>query len=168
MTIHDEHPFLDPVPDDVRRLRGRVGATVSLWTAGEGIERAGLTVSSYIVVAGETGRIVAALDPDADLTERLQQTGTGVVQLLGGGDRQLAEVFAGLMPAPGGAFRTAEFGDTPWGPRLERASTWAGVRLESVQEVGWSALVTVRIETLTVGDGEWLVHRHGRYSVASE
>ena len=32
VTIHAEHPFRDPEPDPVRRFRGRVGGTVSLWT----------------------------------------------------------------------------------------------------------------------------------------
>ena len=46
MTIHTEHPFDTPDEDrdQVRRLPGRVGGTVSLWTSGAGIERAGLTV----------------------------------------------------------------------------------------------------------------------------
>ena len=34
MTIHAEHPFPTPT-DPVRRFRGRVGGTVSLWTAGD-------------------------------------------------------------------------------------------------------------------------------------
>ena len=36
MTIHTSHPFADPEPDPLRRLRGRVGGAVSLWTAGRG------------------------------------------------------------------------------------------------------------------------------------
>ena len=74
MTIHSGHPF--PTPDDpVRRLRGRLGGTVSLWTAGDDAERAGLTVTSWLVAGGEPGRVLALLDPDADLTELLLETG---------------------------------------------------------------------------------------------
>jgi flavin reductase (DIM6/NTAB) family NADH-FMN oxidoreductase RutF len=167
MTIHDEHPFLEPHRDEVRRLRARVGATVSLWTSGRLADRtaAGLTVSSWLVIGGEPGRLVGALDPDSDLAELLQQDGRAVVQLLHWPDRDLAEMFAGTMPAPGGAFRAAPFTDTRHGPRLDRATTWAGVRLESVQPVGWSVLVTAAIEELVVGaaDEDWLVHRGGRY-----
>ena len=38
MTIHDGHPFATPESerDPVRRLRGRLGGAVSLWTAGVG------------------------------------------------------------------------------------------------------------------------------------
>ena len=36
VTIHTEHPFLDPDGDPVRRLRGRLGGAVTLWTSGDG------------------------------------------------------------------------------------------------------------------------------------
>ena len=79
-----------------------------------------------MVAAGEQGRVLALLDPDSDLLERLRETGRCVVQLLSWPDRQLAEAFAGTSPAPGGPFRQADFTDTAWGPRLGSATTWAG------------------------------------------
>lgn len=167
MTIHAEHPFRDPEPDPLRRFRGRVGGTVSLWTSGDGAERAGLTVTSFLVAAGEEGRILGLLDPDADLTERLLASGRGVVQLLAWEDRDLADMFAGTAPAPGGRFRQAEFEATSWGPRLVTASTWAGVRVESEQRVGWPTLVTTVVEHLEVADDdedEPLRHHRGRYA----
>lgn len=167
MTIHAEHPFRDPEPDPVRRFRGRVGGTVSLWTAGDEADRAGLTVTSFLVAGGEDARVIALLDPDADLTERLLATGRGVVQLLTWDDRDLAEMFAGTAPAPGGMFRQAEFTSTEWGPRLASVHTWAGVRVESHQDVGWSRLVTTIVVHLEVGDDdgvEPLRHHRGRYA----
>lgn len=163
MTIHSGHPF--PTPDDpVRRLRGRQAGTVSLWTAGDHVERAGLTVTSWMVAGGEPGRVLALLDPDADLTELLLETGRGVVQLLGWEDRGLADAFAGTAPAPGGPWRSAEWVDTDRGPRLGHASTWALVTVESDAEVGWSRLVTCTLDEAVVGDDEDpLVHRRGRY-----
>jgi flavin reductase (DIM6/NTAB) family NADH-FMN oxidoreductase RutF len=164
VTIHAEHPFRDPEPDPLRRFRGRMGGTVSLWTSGAEADRAGLTVTSFLVAAGEEGRILGLLDPDADLTARLVASGRAVVQLLTREHRDLADVFAGTAPAPGGMFRQAEFEATTWGPRLFTASTWAGVRLESEQAVGWSTLVTTVVEHLVVGDDEQpLQHRRGRY-----
>jgi flavin reductase (DIM6/NTAB) family NADH-FMN oxidoreductase RutF len=167
VTIHASHPFADAEPDPVRRLRGRVGGTVSLWTSGDEAAaggRAGLTVTSVLVAAGEQARVLGLLDPDAELTETLLATGSAVVALLGWEHRDLAEMFAGTAPAPGGMFRQAEFDQTAWGPRLVSAPTWAGVRLEESAEVGWSRLVTTVVEHLEVGaDDEPLRHRRGRY-----
>jgi flavin reductase (DIM6/NTAB) family NADH-FMN oxidoreductase RutF len=164
VTIHAGHPFLDPEPDPVRRLRGRLGGTVTLWTAGDDDGRAGLTVSSLMVAQGEPARVLALVDPDSDLAEVLARTGRGVVQLLSWEHRDLAEAFAGTAPAPGGAFRMAEFEPTAWGPRLVGADTWAGVTVESTSPVGWSSLVTCVLEEVSVGDDvPPLVHRRGRY-----
>ena len=163
MTIHSEHPFLDPASDPVRRLRGRLGGAVTLWTSGSR-RRAGLTVSSVMVAGGEPGRLLALLDPDSDLREVLGETGRGVVQLLEWGHRDLAEAFAGQLPAPGGAFRMGVWEQTDHGPRLTSAPSWAAVELESAETVGWSDLVVTRIVGVVLGeDGEPLVHRRGRY-----
>jgi flavin reductase (DIM6/NTAB) family NADH-FMN oxidoreductase RutF len=166
VTIHSEHPFLEPGRDAVRQLRGRLGGAVTLWTAGLGDgprDRAGLTVTSVLVANGEPPRVLALLDPDSALAETMAGTGLAVVTMLTWEDRPLADAFGGTAPAPGGAFRQAEFVPTPWGPRLAGAATWAGVRVESTTGVGWSHLVTCVVEELTVGDEEPLVHRRGRY-----
>jgi flavin reductase (DIM6/NTAB) family NADH-FMN oxidoreductase RutF len=164
VTIHQGHPFADPEPDPVRRFRGRVGGTVSLWTSGAEAARAGLTVTSFLVAAGEQARLLALLDPDAALTESLLATGSGVVHLLAWEHRDLAEMFAGTAPAPGGMFSHGEFEQTAWGPRLASAASWAGVRLEGEQEVGWSTLVTTVVESLEVGGGDDpLRHHRGRF-----
>jgi flavin reductase (DIM6/NTAB) family NADH-FMN oxidoreductase RutF len=164
VTIHAGHPFLDPEPDPVRRLRGRLGGTVTLWTSGDDDERAGLTVSSLMVANGEPPRVLALLDPDSDLADVLARTGRSVVQLLAWQHRDLAEAFAGTAPAPGGPFRMADFEPTTWGPRLVGAPTWAGVSVESTSTVGWSTLVTGVLDEVSVGDdASPLVHRRGRY-----
>ena len=127
------------------------------------LDRAGLTVTSVLVANGQPPRLLALLDPDSDLAEKIAETGLAVVSLLTWDDRALADAFGGTAPAPGGPFRMGAFVQTPWGPRLAGAATWGGVRLESSAEVGWSSLVTCVIEELEVGDDEPLVHRRGRY-----
>ncbi|MGY2704061.1 flavin reductase family protein [Nocardioides sp. HB32] len=164
MTIHSSHPFADPEPDPVRRLRGRLTGTVALVTAGGDGERAGLTVSSLMVANGEPARVLALVDPDSDLAEEVARTGRAVVQLLSWSHRDLAEAFAGTAPAPGGPFRTGTFEDTAWGPRLADAATWVGTTLESAAPVGWSTLLTLAVDEIAAGDDpEPLVHRRGRY-----
>lgn len=176
MTIHSSHPFADPDPDPARRLRGRIGAGVTLWTAGEGASRAGLTVTSLMVALGPTPSLLALLDPDSDLLAELRDSGRAVVHLLTWDDRQLAEAFAGTAPAPGGAFRQAEFVATPYGPLLERAATHALVSLAGERGVGWSVEVEVVLDSITLGDAgasgntgdRPLLHRRGRFSSLPE
>jgi flavin reductase (DIM6/NTAB) family NADH-FMN oxidoreductase RutF len=166
VTIHDTHPFLDPESerDPARRFRGRLGGAVTLWTSGADDDRAGLTVSSLMVAGGEPARIIALLDPDSDLADTLQRTGRAVVHLLGWGHRDLADAFAGVAPAPGGAFRLATFEAGEWGPLLADAPAWAAVSLESEQAVGWSSLVTCIVDDVHLGeDTPPLVHRRGHY-----
>lgn len=168
MTIHSTHPF-EPEGeerDPIRRFRGRVGGAVSLWTAGEGIDRVGLTVTSFLVAGGEPARVVVLLHPDSDLLDRLGETSVGVVSLLEWRDRDLAEVFAGQFPAPGGPFKQGEWTQTEWGPRLVSAPTWVGVRLDesSRRDVGWSVLVEAVVEHAELGEEvKPLLHRRGRY-----
>ncbi|HSX68939.1 flavin reductase family protein [Nocardioides sp.] len=163
MTIHSSHPFAMP-EDAARRFRGRLGGTVSLWTSGAGPARAGLTVSSLMVATGDPAYVVGLVDPDSELFDALETTGRGVVQLLQWRHRELADMFAGVTPAPGGPFRQAAFEETEWGPRLADATSWVGVAVESATELGWSMQVTCRIEHVVLGDEpEPLVHRRGRY-----
>jgi flavin reductase (DIM6/NTAB) family NADH-FMN oxidoreductase RutF len=164
VTIHDTHPFADPDPDPVRRLRGRLGGAVTLVTAGGAGGRAGLTVSSLLVANGEPARVLLLVDPDSDLADVVARTGRAVVQLLAWSHRDLAEAFAGTAPAPGGPWRMAPFEDTAWGPRLTSAGSWAGVSVESTAHVGWSSLLTCVIEQVVLGeDDAALLHRRGRY-----
>jgi len=167
VTIHSEHPFLEPESqrDPVRRLRGRLGGTVTLWTTGSGMSRSGLTVSSLMLANGSPAHALALVDPDSDFAAGLGSSGTAVVQLLEWQHRDLAEAFAGVAPAPGGVFTLGSWEDTRWGPLLEGTSAWAGVRLaEESRDIGWSLLVDTVIEHIEVGEeSRPLVHRRGRY-----
>jgi flavin reductase (DIM6/NTAB) family NADH-FMN oxidoreductase RutF len=165
VTIHSEHPFAPADPDPVRRLRGRLGGAVTLWTSGS-VEatRAGLTVSSVMVAGGEPGRLLGLLDPDAALSDVLAGTRRCVVHLLEWEHRDLAEAFAGQLPAPGGPFRMGEWEQTAYGPRLLSARSWATCELDSTETVGWSDLAVVRLEEVVVHDEvQPLQHRRGRY-----
>jgi flavin reductase (DIM6/NTAB) family NADH-FMN oxidoreductase RutF len=165
MTIHSGHPFADPEPDPIRRFRGRLGGAVTLWTAGEGTARSGLTISSLMVANGETATILALVDPDSDFLETVRATDRCVVQGLSWRDRAIAEMFAGTAPAPGGAFTHADFEQTPWGPRLASATSWAFAVPLDERVVGWSVLLTCRVEEAAVMDeiDPALGHRRGRF-----
>ena len=161
--IHASDPFATPESDKsaVRRLRGRLAAPVTLWTAPG---PAGLTVSSIVVADGEPGRVVGLIDEESDFWAAAEAAGRFTVTPLTPADRQLADRFAGLMPSPGGLFATGDWAETPYGPVPQHVGTWAGCRLESHRPCGWALLVEAVIETVEVGPAaEPLVHFRGRY-----
>lgn len=167
MTIHASDPFA--TPDDqrspLRRFRGRLPAAVTLWTAPG---PAGLTVSSTQVVDGDPGRLLGLLDEESELWEALLAAGRFAVTALGPDDRQLADRFAGLMPAPGGLFApaTGDWEQTDWGPVPGGDRAWVGCRLDTSRPVGWSLLVEATVEHAFAGvPAPALIHRRGRYQV---
>lgn len=169
MTIHSDHPFLPPEHErsPVRRLRGRLTSGVTLWTSVRDGRPAGLTVSSMLVADGDPGRVLALLDPDSALWDAAAASRTVALSWLTYDDRQLADAFAGVAPAPGGPFRRAQWRETEWGPVLAGAATWAGCRLAETEprDVGWALLVECVLEHVELGEEKAspLVHRRGRY-----
>ncbi|WP_195909284.1 flavin reductase family protein [Microlunatus sp. Gsoil 973] len=150
MSIHTEHPFLTPEPDrdPVRRARGRLNAPVTIWTTGAGRERAGLTVSSMIIAEGRPAELIGLVNPDSALGEVIDQTRSLVVNVLGGADRTVSDVFADRTPSPGGKFRTGDWTDTDWGPALQGVPAWIGARLVDapLTRAGWAYLVRAEIQ----------------------
>jgi 3-hydroxy-9,10-secoandrosta-1,3,5(10)-triene-9,17-dione monooxygenase reductase component len=166
VTIHSSDPFATPehLRSPVRKLRGRLPAAVTLWTANQ---QAGLTVSSTLVADGEPGRLLGLIDDESDLWTAVQAAGRFAVTLLGPADQQLADRFAGLLPAPGGLFVGYEFRASDWGPIPAGHDTWAGCRLDGAREFGWAMLVEATIEHVEVGPDEPLLHHRGRYRILS-
>src|SRR5436305_10995250 len=103
MTIHSTDPFATPEGErsPVRRVRGRLAAPVTLWTAPG---PAGLTVSSVLIADGTPGRVLGLVDGESELWEAASSAGRFSVIPLTAEDRQLADRFAGLLPSPGGLF----------------------------------------------------------------
>ena len=163
MTIHSTDPFATPEDgrSPVRRLRGRLAAPVTLWTAPG---PAGLTVSSVLVVDGDPGRVLGLVDDESELWTAIEAAGVFTVAPLEPRHRQLADRFAGLMPAPGGLFRAQPWTDTAYGPVLADLGTWAGCRLDRARPYGWGLLVEGTVEQVEVGPpGDPLTHYRGRY-----
>lgn len=161
--IHGTDPFATPgqARSPVRRLRGRLASTVTLWTAPG---PAGLTVSSTVVSGGEPGRLLGVLDDESDLWAAASTAGRFAVAPLAAPHKQLADRFAGILPAPGGLFRGEGWTDTPYGPVPSDVGTWVGCRLDGAREFGWGLLVEATIETIEVGPDESpLIHFRGRY-----
>jgi flavin reductase (DIM6/NTAB) family NADH-FMN oxidoreductase RutF len=163
MTIHATDPFATPDEQrsPVRRLRGRLPAAVTLWTAPG---PAGLTVSSTVIADGDPGRVLGLVDEESELWAAIEAAGRFTVVPLAPRHRQLAERFAGLMPAPGGLFRAEPWTGTQWGPVPADLHSWAGCRLDQARPYGWGLLVEGTIELVELGPAEEpLVHHRGRY-----
>jgi flavin reductase (DIM6/NTAB) family NADH-FMN oxidoreductase RutF len=182
--IHGDNPFLPPPHerDPVRRLRGRLAAPVTLWSAGVVAptaagpadnsaadnsaaggpaahgpvagrsRRAALPVSAVLVADGDPGLILGLVDGDSELWPVLESTGRFAVSVLRWEHRALADAFAGLMPAPGGPFRLTEWTDTDWGPVPTSVQTWAGCRLLQARPFGWSLAVEAEVEHIELGE----------------
>ena len=168
MTIRYEHPFLPPEEErsPIRRLRGRLAAPVTLWTAYDGDRPVGLPVSSILVAEGKPARLLGLVDPDSDLWSAAEQRGAFAVTVLRWRHRALPDAFAGLAPAPGGPFRLADWSPSRWGPVLAEPASWAGCRLEGApRRLGWGLLVEAEIEhvDLDPDESEPLLHWRGRY-----
>lgn len=162
--IHDTDPFATPAGDRsaVRQLRGRLSAAVTLWTAPG---PAGLTVSSVLVVDGEPGRLLGVVDDESELWAAVRTAGVFTVAPLRTAHRQLADRFAGVLPAPGGPFKDGDWQDTPFGPVLGGLETWAGCRLDGARPFGFGLLVEATVARVEVGPGvdDPLVYFRGRY-----
>jgi flavin reductase (DIM6/NTAB) family NADH-FMN oxidoreductase RutF len=166
VTIHTSDPFATPEGQRsaVRRLRGRLPSPVTIWTAGDSSGAAGLTVSSVLIADGDPGRVLGLIDDESDLWQAIESSGRFTVIQLEADERQLADRFAGLLPAPGGLFRGASWIATGFGPVLPQHA-WAGCVLDQARPYGWGLLIEATIESLAFdSDGSSaLAHRRGRY-----
>lgn len=168
VTIHASDPFATPEQSrsPVRRLRGRLAAAVTLWTAYDHERRpAGLTVSSTMVVDGSPGYVLGLVDGESSLWAAASRTGAFAVMPLRESDGRLADVLAGIMPEPGGAFAGRDWVQTDYGPALPGVAAWAGCRVHSHRPLGWGILVEATIAHVELGpDGDPpLIHYRGRY-----
>ncbi len=156
-----------PEPEDrnpVRRFRGRLAMPVTIVTSGTGSDRAGLTVSSVLVMEGDPGEVLLLVNPHTDLWDAVEETDRLLIHICSPAHRGLAEVFAGRQPNPGGMFAGVKATDGDWGPVLEDVPNRLGVRVTSMDPAGWSGVVRGVIEHVEVsGMDDPLVYFRGRY-----
>ena len=136
---------------------------MTVWAAGDGRERRGLTVSSLLVAAGDPAHVLGLVDEESALWSPPPATLT--VNVLGPAHTYLAEAFAGTVPAPGGPFTQGEWSQSEWGPVLDDASAWLGVRLvdEPARHLGWALLLDGVVEHVETRSTDALTHVRGRY-----
>ena len=161
-----QNPFVPPADErePLRRFRGRLAAPVTIVTAGSGRRRAGLTVSSLVVIEGEPGRIHLVIGPLTDLWDVIEETGRCVVHIAEAQHHAASDVFAGLRPSPGGPFASVETTQSEWGPVISDMTNRAYCTMVSSTEVGWSGIVESEVHHVELSDGtEPLIHHRGGY-----
>jgi len=171
IRVGTEHPFATPPGrrDPSRRLRGRLVAPVTVWTAGEPAGGAGLTVSSVLVAEGRPARLLGLIDPASAFFDAMRRSRAFVVHVLAAGDRTLAERFAENRPPLRAAFAGLEVTPSPWGPTLAGRRPRAACRLERSVPLGAGELVEGVVEELALHELEDpLAYLHGRYRGVGE
>lgn len=149
--------------DPVRRVRGRLPAPVSVWTAwGRGKRAVGLAVSSVMVIEGEPGAVVGVIGPLTDLWEAIESSGHFVMHVLSADQSRLADQMAGRYPDD--PFRMQSIIESEHGPMLAAAPTRCACTLTEGRELGWFLLVSGRIDSSEIGPvAAPLVNYRGRY-----
>lgn len=165
-AIHSDDPFATPLElrEPGRRFRGRLAAPVTVWTAGSGSSRTGLTVSSLLLAEGEPPLVLGLIAATTDLWLAIEQSRTFVVHILENSDRPLADRFAGRRPSPGGLFSGLDVQRGEWGPVLGGLNSRAFCRYVDDIEVGFHLLVSGEIQELELHDlTDPLVYHRGEY-----
>lgn len=164
--IHYEDPFATPLAarKPIRRFRGRLSSGVTIWTAGAGSDRMGLTMSSVLVAEGDPPSILGLMSDTTDLYERIRSSGRFIVHVLDADRAIEADVFAGLRPSPGGKFADVAFEDGEWGPVITGIETRAYCRFVSDTEIGYHRLIRGDVEKIELDELQRpLVYFRGRY-----
>ena len=170
MTIHHSHPFATGEEDrnPLRRFRGRMTSPVSIWAAAGGGNRAGWTLSSFLVADGDPGEVIGLVDEESALADLLAETATVTVNLLGWDQRTLPDAFAGVAPGAWRPFALARMDRHGMGPGTPRTPPgWIGARLRpDPDHAGWGLLlraVVERVEILADPTEDLLCYVRGRY-----
>lgn len=168
VTLRVADPFETPAADRRidRRLRARLVGPVTVWTAGTGTNRAGLTVSAVLVAEGDPAVLVGFIDPLSDLYDMVLERGRFLVHVLGTGDQRLAGMFAGSYPAD--PFAEVVTVEGIFGPVISGTRHLVGCELLGAEDVGFQALVRGRIESIELLGSSPLVRYRGQYRKLSQ
>jgi flavin reductase (DIM6/NTAB) family NADH-FMN oxidoreductase RutF len=164
--VHYEDPFQTPAGsrDPAKRFRGALAKGVTIWTAGREKNAVGLTVSSMMVAEGDPSHVLGLINDTTDLYESIIATERFVIHVALATETNLAEIFAGSRPAPGGAFAALDTSDSEWGPVIASLPTRAYCTFVHETEPGFQKLIQGRIDEIDIGEPEEpSIHYRGHY-----
>jgi 3-hydroxy-9,10-secoandrosta-1,3,5(10)-triene-9,17-dione monooxygenase reductase component len=143
-----QDPFAAPPGerDPARRLRGRLPAPVTVWTARAPDGRpTGLTVSSMLVAEGDPPSLLGLVGPLTDFWEAASVSRTFVVHVLASDQVRIADQFAGRYPID--PFDGLKVEESDFGPVLGDVPTRAFCSVDAggSSPAGYFLLVSGRI-----------------------
>ena len=159
-------PFDVPLSarDRTRRLRGQLPAPVTAWTTyGPGDTPMGITVSSVLVVEGDTPSVLGLIAPMSDFWEAVAASKRFVMHALDSGHTRIADQFA--LRYPGDPFEGLDISRSDYGPLLGGVEIRARCTVSAYLDEGYSLLVRAALDDveLAADPTQPLVHYRGRY-----
>jgi flavin reductase (DIM6/NTAB) family NADH-FMN oxidoreductase RutF len=162
---------MDLAPADVRgdafrRAMRRLAGGVSVITTGRGDERTGLTATSVSSLSADPPSVIVCVNRASSVIPVLREHQAFAVNLLAGGQRAIAESFAGRS----GLHGAARYGGADWITLVSGAAILVGAqaaldcRLETMMDWHSHTVIIGRVEAVHIGGGaKALVYWRGRY-----
>jgi flavin reductase (DIM6/NTAB) family NADH-FMN oxidoreductase RutF len=117
-----------------------------------------------MVAEGDPSHVLGLISDTTDLYEIIVSSGRFVIHVVTDREANLADVFAGTRPAPGGAFASLDTSVSKWGPVISGLAARAYCTLVDETEPGFQKLIRGRIDDIDIGEPEGpLIHYRGRY-----
>ena len=160
-------PIDAPTLKDAMRL---VAGGVSVVTAGDGDERAGLTVTSAVSLSIDPPTMIICVNKKASALPVIAARRHFCVNVLSADHEPVADRFTGR----GGVKGAARYGEDAWRPQatgalaLEGAIATIDCEVEEMIERHSHVIVIGAVHAVTAGGGEPLVYSHGRYHKLSQ
>lgn len=159
-------PFDVPLSarDRTRRFRGQLPAPVTAWTTyGPGETPMGITVSSVLVVEGDTPSLLGLVAPMSDFWEALVHSKRFVMHVLDSQHTRIADQLA--LRFPGDPFDGLAVSRSGYGPVLDDVGIRARCTVSGYLDEGYSLLVRASLDDAEIAadPAQPLVHYRGRY-----
>ena len=141
--------------ESLKQTMRRWVSGVTVVTSSDGLERAGVTASSFTSISVDPPLILLSLQSFTPTLKMIERTGVFAVSILTTKQTNLSIQFAGFAKLPEGAdkFYEVELKTAVTGaPIIADAASWMDCKLAAVYEAGLSRIVVG--EVLETGQGE--------------
>ena len=152
-------------PEQLRRSMRSWSSGVTIVTAAHAGERHGMTVSSFTSVSLEPPLIIISLHTESRTHRLVRASGAFAVNILGAGQRELSEHFAGRALPEEDRFSGQQVDSLVTGsPAFKDALATLDCRIKEVIPAGMNTLFLAEVVAVRGdGEGEPLVYHNRQY-----